>query len=222
VIKRKLLRTIVSLSDAARARVTLGTHVGPGVRLLGTPSIVSQGTLVVGARAVLVSTPAPVTIVIRPNASVEIGEEALVESGAVIRAHGRVVIGRGARVGVGCVVDDETCESELCIPDREWMADGTVVTASGGPSPARAESHVVRADATRERIREVVCGIVSGAWELDDASDLRGAPGFDSLAALRVLVALEKELGVSLPHDLFTRPRTIDSLAAIARGEATP
>ncbi len=222
MIKRKLLRTIVALSDAARARVTLGTHVGPGVRLLGTPSIVSRGTLVVGARAVLVSTPAPVTIVIRPNASVEIGEDALVESGVVVRAHGRVVIGRGARIGVGCVVDDETCDSELCIGDRESIADGTIITASGETSRPQPIRKVARVDATCERVREVVCGIVTGAWELDDTSDVRLAPGFDSLAALRVVVALEKELGVSLPHDLFTRPRTMDSLAAIARGEVAP
>jgi len=219
-MKQQLARTIASISDRARARVVLGARVGSGVRLLGTPSVVSRGTLVVGARAVIVSTPAPVTIVIRPNASVEIGEDALIESGAVIRARGRVVIGRGARIGVGCIVDDETADSELTVPDGEWIPDGAIVTT--GVSHAEEPNPSARADATNQRIRDVVCSVVSAVAELDDTSDLRGAPGFDSLAALRVIVALEKELGVGLPHDLFTRPRTIASLAAIARGEVTP
>jgi acyl carrier protein len=221
VIRRKLLRAVVGRLDAARARFTLGARVGARVRVLGMPSLAVEGELVVGARTVLVSTPAPITIVVRSGGHLEIGEDVLVESGAVIRAKGRVVIGRGARIGFGCIVDDETANGELFIPDGAWIADGTVVTGTNELHQLPKANGAAK-DATRERVRDVVCGIVAAASELDDASDLRHARGFDSLAALRVLVALEKELGVSFPHDLFARPRTFDSLAAIARGDAPP
>ncbi len=139
----------------------------------------------------------------------------------MIRARGRVVVGRGARIGVGCIVDDEIA-GDLSIADNAWIADGAVVTGTGEMPHAQKANGAPAKDATRERVRDVVCRIVAAAAELDDASDVRRARGFDSLAALRVLVALEKELGVSFPHDLFARPRTFDSLAAFARGESPP
>ncbi len=68
MIRRKLVRAVAGRLDAARARFTLGARVGSGVRVLGMPSVAVEGALVVGARAVLVSTPAPITIVVRPGA----------------------------------------------------------------------------------------------------------------------------------------------------------
>lgn len=215
----RLARTFASVSDRLHARVLLGPGIGPGVRVLGTPSVVCRGSLVVGARAVLVSTPAPVTIVVAPGASVELGEDALVESGAVLRARRRVVVGRRARVGVGCVVDDELSPPELVVPDGAWLADGAVV---GGPPATRDAGREPRRARADERVRAIVCSIVPAASRFGDGSDLRALPGFDSLAALRLVVALENSLGVRLPHDLFKEPRTVASLADLVRVEEAP
>jgi acyl carrier protein len=67
-----------------------------------------------------------------------------------------------------------------------------------------------------QRVRDVVTRIVPGAAALSSNADLRALDQWDSLAALRVLVALEGALGVSLPTDLFATPRTLEALAELA------
>jgi acyl carrier protein len=222
LIRRAVSRAVTKLVDGARARASFGdAEVGPSVRILGFPSVACEGTLVVGARAVFVATPAPITIVVGKGATVEIGEGAVIESGAVLRARRRVTIGRNARVGVGCVVDDETSEGGLRVEDGAWLADGTFVTGVTTSNEKTNGVNGVHHDATVDHIRGVVGSIIAEATQIDGATDLRRLRGFDSLAALRVVVALEKELGVSLPHDLFAQPRTLESIAAIAHARAT-
>jgi acyl carrier protein len=71
-------------------------------------------------------------------------------------------------------------------------------------------------------VRAVLASIVPGVADLGPRDDVRKAPGWDSLAALRAVVELERVLGMPLPHDLFTRVHTIDALERALRGEATP
>jgi acyl carrier protein len=65
------------------------------------------------------------------------------------------------------------------------------------------------------RIRGVLERIVRAAAEVDSASNLAQVKGWDSLAALRVLVALEREFGIVLPHHLFGLHPTIESVTPV-------
>jgi acyl carrier protein len=67
-------------------------------------------------------------------------------------------------------------------------------------------------------VRTVVGRIVAAASEVDAAAVLSHIKGWDSLAALRVLVALEKEFGVVLPHNLFSESPTLANVAPLILG----
>jgi acyl carrier protein len=195
IFERAIAHKIRDVSDRARARYALGKHVGKNVRIVGLPSVVREGELRVGDDVVIVSSPAPVTIVAHAGASIEIGDGVVIESGAVIRAQHKVVILPGAHVEAGAIIDDDTSTAALVNTVHDT------------------------ARASHDRIREVIASVVESARDLDPAADVRSVAGWDSLAALRVVVALEKELDVMLPHDLFVQPRTLASIADVANGE---
>ena len=200
-----LIRGVARSAADARARLLLrgATRVGRRVRVFGRPDVICRGTLVVGDAVVILATPAPVTFVVEPTGTIEIGEGACIESGAVLRARGRLVIEPGARVDRETVLDDATHdETERRVP-------------AGGEPRERAP----RAPSD-ERVRRVLASIVPSLREIAPDVDVRTAAGWDSLAALRAVVALERELGVSLPHDLFADARTLEALDAIAHGDA--
>lgn len=216
--------------DEAKARVAIrvATRLGPGTRVFGWPRIACDGELVVGRSVVFVSTPAPITLVVAPGASIVIGEGALIESGATVRASGRVVIGSRARIGVGCILDDEGPAGRgITVHDGAWLEDGVVLL--GGAVVAaqafvRRERSNLEAPAGTEaadaetallvgtRVRSVVSRVVSAAGSIEASADLAHVKGWDSLAALRVLVALEKEFAVSLPSDLLANHPTLESI----------
>jgi len=191
IFERAIAHTIRDVSDRTRARVAFGRRVGKNVRIVGRASVVRDGEIRVGDDVVIVSSPAPVTIVAHEGASIEIGDGAVIESGAVIRAHDHVVIPAGARIAAGSIIDDE------------------VVRVADAPAASNAI----------DRVREILASVVEAAEHADAGTDVRTLAGWDSLAALRVIVSLEKELGVVLPHDLFTEPRTLASLATLASAE---
>jgi len=191
IFERVIAHTIRDVSDRTRARVAFGRRVGRNVRIVGRASVVRDGEIRVGDDVVIVSSPAPVTIVAHEGASIEIGDGAVIESGAVIRAHDHVVIPAGAKIAAGSIIDDE------------------VIRVEDAPAASTAI----------DRVREILASVVEAAAHADAATDVRTLAGWDSLAALRVIVSLEKELGVVLPHDLFTEPRTLASLATLASAE---
>ncbi|HEY2369378.1 MAG TPA: phosphopantetheine-binding protein [Polyangiaceae bacterium] len=188
IFERAIAHTIREVSDRTRARVAFGRRVGKNVRIVGRASVVHDGEIRVGDDVVIVSSPAPVTIVAHQGASIEIGDGAIIESGAVIRAHDHVVIAPGARIAAGTIIDDEVAAAE------EVAVSSTAL----------------------DRVRAIVAGVVTAAEEAGSGTDVRTLVGWDSLTALRVIVSLEKELGVTLPHDLFAEPRTLASLASLA------
>jgi acyl carrier protein len=186
------IRSHVVLADAA--------SVGAGVRVFGSPRVRCDGDLVVGPGVVLVSTPAPIRIVVDPGAKLVIGAGSVIESGAVLRAHARVVIGRNVRVGAGCTIDDEGVAEGVAVADGTWLDDAAATAAAEVVAPGDA-----RVDAIEDRIRGVIGRVVPSALQAERDADLRLFKEWDSLAALRVLVALEREFSVTLPHDLLVR-----------------
>lgn len=240
-LPRPLARAASSAIDRARSRYVFAgaASVGRGVRLYGLPRVVAEGRLVIGRDVVFVSSPAAIELFVANGAELVIGDGAVIESGAVVRAARSVVLGRQSRVGVGCQIDDAPAGG-IVVSDEAWIDDG-VVLVGGAHIPAGAvvtrggvvgvESAAPRAkdrpiddelgtlSEAETRVREIIGQMVPAAARAPHGSDLRLYEGWDSLAALRILVALEKEFAVRLPYDLFSRERAIESLVPLVLGE---
>jgi acyl carrier protein len=222
--------------DGVRARSAFraATRVGDGVRVFGWPRVANEGELVIGRGATFVAKPAPVDILVAPGGRLVIGNGALIESGAAIRVKGRVSIGDGARVGVGCIIDDDgPSAGEIVIGDGAWVEDhavllqsarlsaGSFVARAAPPAHHGASSSPSSPDADRlalevdGRVRAVLARLVLGASNVDRTTDLTEVKGWDSLAALRVLVALEKEFAVVLPHQLLAKSPSLETVTPV-------
>jgi len=239
---RLLARAAGRAADGARSRIAFGgaSRVGAGVHLFGWPRVSCEGTLVIGRDVVFVSSPAPIELLVARGATLVIGDGTLLESGATLRAARSVVIGRRARIGAGCVVDDDGADDGIAVADEAWIEDGAVLLggasiadgqvvprgaivgerADAGEAASQATAAVDEAarDRVEERVRAVMARVVPAASTAEWGTDLRLSKGWDSLAALRVLVALEKEFGVSLPYDLFTQQPRLASVAPYVLG----
>lgn len=235
---RALAKATVRTVDALRARVALAgaTRVGADVRVFGWPSVASDGELIVDRGVVLVASPSPVELLVARGARLVIGEGSILESGATVRAQHLVVIGRGVRIGRGCVIDDDgSDDGGIDIGDDAWLEDGALVL---GAARVAARARVTRRTALEagrtiaveratdtsnrspggaddDHVRQIVARVVPAALGVSSDTDLRCIAGWDSLAALRVLIALEKEFRVNLPHDLFATARSLGSVAPL-------
>jgi acyl carrier protein len=241
---RLFARALARGFDRARSGVALrgATRVGPKVRVFGWPRVACEGELVIGQGAVFVSTPASITLIVTRGASLVIGDGVLVESGATLRAHGRILVDNCARIGAGCVVDDDGPQpGKITILREAWIEDGAVLLAGTlvpagarvscrspvtpsrvGPSLERPPENTDGSGADLDgRIRKVVTRVVPGAREAESGEDLSRIRGWDSLSALRVLVALEKEFSVVLPHDLLASAPRIESVKKVIATKAT-
>jgi acyl carrier protein/acetyltransferase-like isoleucine patch superfamily enzyme len=239
---RMVARAAEHALDDARRRFMLraATHVGDGVRVLGRLHVACDGELVVGDRSVFISSPAPIELLVAPGGRLVLGDNVLVESGATLRARGQVIVGNAVRIGAGCVIDDDGVPSgEIMIGDGAWIEDGSVLVGGARVAPdsvlprASIESGDGNAVLTpapersdvpdiAPRIRDHVRGVIGrmmpkAGWVADDAH-LDGLQGWDSLAALRLLVALEKDLSIVLPHDFFSRHQSLESVVTVIAG----
>jgi len=241
-LRGRLARAAAQALDEARSRLALqgATRVGVGVRVFGRPHVTNHGELTIGRHVALVSRPSPVELLVSSGGTLVLGEGALVESGASIRVRARVVIGAGARIGAGCIVDDEASNpSSVVVGEGAWIDEGVVLVAGANvPAGAHVEREVLRdaaANATSSRahrsdraegtaassaevedvdrrVRAVLGRLVSGASSLDARTSFADVKGWDSLAALRVLVSLEKEFSVVLPAHLFAQHPTLEAV----------
>ena len=220
--------------DGLRNRLLLGgaTSVGAGVRIFGRPRVFCEGELVIGPGVVFVSSPAPVQLLVGRGAKLVIGAGTLLESGVTVRTRRSVTIGNEARIGVGCVLDDDgPSPAEIAVQDRAWLEDGAILLA-GAQIAARsivprgavvgatstqvsAVTHNGSARAVEDRIRGVIARILPSASGVEKGIDFRLLSGWDSLAALRIVVALEKEFAVALPYDLFSGRPCLESVTPL-------
>jgi acetyltransferase-like isoleucine patch superfamily enzyme/acyl carrier protein len=241
MVSLALAQAVVGLVDRLRSRAALraATRIGEGVRLFGWPRIVNEGELTIGSYVSLLSTPSPVEFVVAPGATMVVAERALIESGASLRARGTLRIGRGARIGAGCIVgDDGKDDGETTIGDGAWIEDGVVVpggtnvpagtvlarrvaTSAAASVPrgptvpvAAGSSDGASADIDR-RLRAVLSRVVAATSSVDAATELTQVKGWDSLAALRALVALEKEFAIVLPITLFAERPSLETVTPV-------
>jgi carbonic anhydrase/acetyltransferase-like protein (isoleucine patch superfamily) len=236
-LSRNIARAAVGAVEDVMSRMALrgATRVGVGIRIFGWPRIENAGELSIGNEVAFVSSPSAVEVIVGPGGQLVIGDKTLIESGASIRAAGTVRIGQGVRIGAGCIVYGEGSESkETSIGDGAWLENGAIVlggtrVAPGTVVPGRAMSSVARevrisvpVDSTRasmadaeRRIRKVLSRIVPATSDVESSTELTQVAGWDSLAALRALVALEKEFAVMLPIHLFAERPSVASVTPI-------
>jgi acyl carrier protein len=244
VTGRLLAQALARTFDRVHSGVALrgATRIGPEVRVFGWPRVACEGELIIGRGAVFVSSPAPIELIVARGASLVIGDGVVVESGATLRAHGRIRVEQCARIGAGCVVDDDgPQDGQITIAQGAWIEDGAVLlagtrvpaggkvlfrslitTSGGGPSLEQPRMKVDAPESDLEdRIRQVVTRLVPGAREAQSGEDLSQIRGWDSLSALRVLVALEKEFAITLPLDLLASAPRIESVKRVIVTSAT-
>jgi len=115
-------------------------EVGRRVRVSGRPRIVADGRLIVADRVQLYSTLAPLEIVVRAGAHLEIGERTLVNFGTSIVALERVEIGAHCHIGPQCIIMDnafhemdperrleEPPSDPIVIEDNVWLGARVIV-----------------------------------------------------------------------------------------------
>jgi acyl carrier protein len=241
-LRRSLSRLAIESLEEALGRVSLrgATGVGPGTRVFGWPRVENQGELLVGRDVTFVATPAAIELRVLPGASLVIGARALIESGVLIRAVGAVRIGRGVRIGAGCVIDGEAPGGDpyaggVSIGEGAWLENGVILHGGAEVPPGTVIRPEISAFAPRSprsegqgfsdehasgegeadfdrRLRAVLSRVVAATSTVEPDAELTTVRGWDSLAALRALVALEREFSIVLPVNLFAeRP----SLAAV-------
>ena len=236
MLPRGLGRVAIRAVDSCRSRIALSgaMSLGPGVRVFGWPRVSCQGELDIEAGVVFVSSPSPIQLIVGPDARLVIGAGTVIESGAIVRAQRGIYIGNEARVGAGCVIDDgDPVAAEIEVCDRAWLEDGAVVPAgariaagsivqgrAAADAPASSVRFIARDEATRsieDRIRGAIGRVLPNAAQVESGDDLRLFKEWDSLAALRVLVAIEREFAVTLPHDLLVNEPRLDRVTAVLR-----
>lgn len=82
------------------------TERGPGVRTLGRPRIDNRGRLVIGGHTLLRSVNVPVELAVGVGASLELGEDVVLNYGVSIGAMGRVRLGNRVRMGPYAMIID--------------------------------------------------------------------------------------------------------------------
>ncbi len=106
-------------AERARSAVVVAcTQAGAGLTLEGAPSIENEGTLRLGARVLLAAQPAPTRLRVRPEATLELGDDCRVAPGCVLAAASRVTVGQRVRLEPHVfVVDSNVGDPDLDVPE---------------------------------------------------------------------------------------------------------
>jgi acetyltransferase-like isoleucine patch superfamily enzyme/acyl carrier protein len=129
----------------------------------------------------------------------------VIERGA--RLDDGVVVLKGARVGAGARIGPNSVVSGTVEPG---------VFASGVPArPARKSQGVAEGDLA-DRVRAIVAETFDTARPVELGDGPREIPRWDSLGTLRLLLAIEDEIGVRLPDGGLYGAKTVSDVVTIA------
>ena len=187
--------------------------------------------MILGRDVTLVSRPLPVHLVAWPDATIEIGDSVVLEAGCTIVAKGHVVIGDGARLGACCVLMDSgessvgkpgihigkgaILEADTMVLDGAVVEDGARIargTTIGGSMMFEPPARVASDGELSVKLRSVVASVVKAVEHVGFEDDWKHVEGWDSVAAIHVIVAVEDAFGVTLPSNFLTNARTLRAL----------
>jgi maltose O-acetyltransferase len=133
-------RALAKVGSALNARWHLrgATRLSGRVTLRGRPSIVNDGTLVIGDRVRLVSTVAMLELVTLPGGLLEIGDNVFINYGSSLVASRRVKVGNDCLIGTHVMVMDcdfhrvedkawDTTGEPVVLEDRVWLGNRSIV-----------------------------------------------------------------------------------------------
>ena len=104
---RRTVAMVKPARAALRARWFLrNAEIGSRVRVLGRPTVVTDGSMRVGERTKLVSTVATLELVAGEGGVLDIGERGFINFGCSIVAMSRVTIGARVLIGPHCMIMD--------------------------------------------------------------------------------------------------------------------
>jgi acetyltransferase-like isoleucine patch superfamily enzyme/acyl carrier protein len=200
------------LVTRGRGRITIGdgVHVGCGAAIASEAGITIGDGVLLAAGCMLLDTDFHGS---DDYARASEASPIVIEGGATL-GRGVVVlkgtrIGRGARVAAGSVVSG-------------IVAPGAVV--SGVPARVQRAAAARRGDASGEpgdvleRVRTVVSEVFSASRPVEPSDGPATIPSWDSLGALRLLLALEDELRVVLADDVLRNAQTVAEVAEAVAG----
>ncbi|AKU99852.1 Maltose O-acetyltransferase [Labilithrix luteola] len=184
------------------------SSIGPGAAFAAHERIVVGEDAKVGAFVVVMDTDFHTAADIDASSAtspVKIGARAVIDDHVTILKGAS--IGEGAHVGAGSVVSGTVPAGAFV---RGVPASVVVVDA-----PGKGSSSI-----SPDRVPEVVMATVERTFAVTSAQPNQGPkdiPGWDSLGALRLLVALEEACGISLPEDSLRDVASIEELVDVVR-----
>lgn len=192
------------------ATIVIGAHssIGPGAAFAAHERIVVGESATLGAFVVVMDTDFHTAADIEASGAtspVKIGARAVVDDHVTILKGAR--IGEGAHVGAGSVVSG-------AVPPGAFVRGvpaSMVVEGSRGKRSA---------PISPDRIPDVVMATVERTFaisSLDPRQGPKDIPSWDSLGALRLLVALEEACGLSLSEDSLRGVASIEALVDVIR-----
>jgi maltose O-acetyltransferase len=184
------LESGVGIAAEAEVRIGSGAHLGPFVLILDTDYHAVDDREAPGVAEPIV-----------------IGDDAWLGRGVTVLRGAR--IGRGARIEPGSVVSGN-------IPDGAHAAGvpARVLVAAVAPAPRAPEGGQAPDLATRvQRVAREVFALPETPAGSDGPAQIHA---WDSLGALRLLVSVEEELGVSLPQDTLAGVHDLAGLCDVA------
>lgn len=192
------------------ATIVIGARssIGPGAAFAAHERIVVGDSATLGAFVVVMDTDFHTASDIEASGAtspVKIGARAVVDDHVTILKGAR--IGEGAHVGAGSVVSG-------AVPPGAFVRGvpaSMIVEGLRGKRPAPISA---------DRIPDVVMATIERTFAVTSPNPAHGPrdiPGWDSLGALRLLVALEEACGVSLREDSLRQVTSIGELVDVVR-----
>jgi acetyltransferase-like isoleucine patch superfamily enzyme/acyl carrier protein len=225
------------------------TSLGEGASLTGSPKVINEGRLVIGARFRFASTPVRSHLVTYGQGALEIGDDVTISYGAAVYCEAGVRIGSGTRIGPYVSLSDSDFHqvgnrnarpeprpveigrgvkigARVTILPGARIGDGATVIAGStvaGTVPAGAVVSGVPALVQRTQAgpaSEDLRALVARTLGLASLPSLEDGPAqipeWDSLGALRLLLAIEAELGVRLDEQAMAGAKRVADLVALA------
>jgi acetyltransferase-like isoleucine patch superfamily enzyme/acyl carrier protein len=200
------------LVTRGHGRITIGdgVHVGSGAAVASEASIAIGDGVSLAAGCMLLDTDFHGS---DDYAKASEASPIVIEAGASL-GRGVVVlkgtrIGRGARVAAGSVVSGIVAAGAVVsgVPARVHRA----TAARQGDIPGEPGDVL-------ERVRTVVSEVFSASRPVEPSDGPATIPSWDSLGALRLLLALEEELRVVLADDVLRNAQTVAEVAEAVAG----
>jgi acetyltransferase-like isoleucine patch superfamily enzyme/acyl carrier protein len=219
--------------------------VGAAPALEGRPWVDNRGRLEIGARLVLSSRPVQSHLVVARGASLILGDDVSIAQGAAIAAHRFISIGDGARIGPFAVISDTDFHvagkrdarsdtapvvigcgvrlgSRVTVLRGSSIGDGARVTAGSVVAGVIAAGAVVAGVPARAvsraglaRLPDIVASVLGLSAAPGPGTALTELRGWDSLSALRVLLAIEEAFAVILEEGAVARARDLAELSRL-------